>query len=71
MDEKTPTYGGYSTQIVVDEDYVLQDSRRPPARDRRAAALRGDHDVLAAAALKVGEGRASASWAWAGSGTWA
>lgn len=23
-DEKTPTYGGYSTQIVVDEDYVLR-----------------------------------------------
>ena len=24
MDEKTPTYGGYSTQIVVDENYVLK-----------------------------------------------
>jgi uncharacterized zinc-type alcohol dehydrogenase-like protein len=24
MDEKTPTYGGYSNQIVVDEDYVLR-----------------------------------------------
>lgn len=24
MDEKTPTYGGYSTQIVVDEDYALR-----------------------------------------------
>jgi alcohol dehydrogenase (NADP+) len=23
-DEKTPTYGGYSSQIVVDEDYVLK-----------------------------------------------
>ncbi|HEX7958250.1 MAG TPA: NAD(P)-dependent alcohol dehydrogenase [Pyrinomonadaceae bacterium] len=23
-DEKTPTYGGYSTRIVVDEDYVLR-----------------------------------------------
>jgi uncharacterized zinc-type alcohol dehydrogenase-like protein len=23
-DEKTPTYGGYSTQVVVDEDYVLR-----------------------------------------------
>src|SRR4030095_16781523 len=27
MDEKTPTYGGYSDQIVVDENYVL---RIPP-----------------------------------------
>jgi uncharacterized zinc-type alcohol dehydrogenase-like protein len=24
MDEKTPTYGGYSSQIVVDEDYALK-----------------------------------------------
>jgi len=24
MDEKTPTYGGYSNQIVVDENYVLK-----------------------------------------------
>ncbi len=24
MDKKTPTYGGYSSQIVVDEDYVLK-----------------------------------------------
>ena len=24
MDEKTPTFGGYSTQIVVDEDYTLK-----------------------------------------------
>ncbi|MBC7901399.1 MAG: NAD(P)-dependent alcohol dehydrogenase [Saprospiraceae bacterium] len=24
MDESTPTYGGYSTNIVVDEDYALQ-----------------------------------------------
>ncbi|HEX7176943.1 MAG TPA: NAD(P)-dependent alcohol dehydrogenase [Pyrinomonadaceae bacterium] len=24
MDEKTPTYGGYSSQVVVDEDYTLK-----------------------------------------------
>lgn len=24
MDEKTPTYGGYSSQIVVDENYILK-----------------------------------------------
>jgi uncharacterized zinc-type alcohol dehydrogenase-like protein len=24
MDQKTPTYGGYSSQIVVDEDYTLK-----------------------------------------------
>jgi len=32
MDEKTPTYGGYSNQIVVDENYVLRiPSSLPPA----------------------------------------
>ena len=28
-DGKTPTYGGYSTHIVVDENYVLRLSRVP------------------------------------------
>ncbi len=28
MDEKTPTFGGYSTQIVVDEAYALKISQR-------------------------------------------
>ena len=27
MDRKTPTYGGYSTQIVVDEAFVLKVAR--------------------------------------------
>jgi uncharacterized zinc-type alcohol dehydrogenase-like protein len=32
MDEKTPTYGGYSNQMVVDENYVLRiPSGLPPA----------------------------------------
>jgi len=30
MDEKTPTYGGYSTQIVVDQRYVLRMPRTLP-----------------------------------------
>src|SRR3954454_14037101 len=30
MDEKTPTYGGYSSQIVVDEDYTLKISPDSP-----------------------------------------
>jgi len=28
MDKKTPTYGGYSTHIVVDENYVLRVSKK-------------------------------------------
>ena len=35
MDRKTPTYGGYSTQIVVDENYVL---KIPPGLDLAGAA---------------------------------
>ncbi|MCA1628937.1 MAG: NAD(P)-dependent alcohol dehydrogenase [Acidobacteria bacterium] len=35
MDEKTPTYGGYSTQIVVDENYTL---RIPAGLDPAGAA---------------------------------
>ena len=35
MDRKTPTYGGYSTQIVVDESYVV---RIPAGLDPAAAA---------------------------------
>ncbi|HVO18983.1 MAG TPA: NAD(P)-dependent alcohol dehydrogenase [Anaeromyxobacter sp.] len=35
MDRKTPTYGGYSTQIVVDEAYTL---RIPPQLDLAGAA---------------------------------
>jgi alcohol dehydrogenase (NADP+) len=32
MDEKTPTFGGYSSQLVVDEDYALKVSPdQPPA----------------------------------------
>ena len=30
QDGKTPTYGGYSTQIVVDEDYTLKVSPKLP-----------------------------------------
>lgn len=38
MDEKTPTYGGYSTQIVVDQRYVLRMPKSLPP-DRAAPLL--------------------------------
>src|SRR6478672_303834 len=38
-DGKTPTYGGYSTRITVDENYVLQIPKGIPPRARRAAPL--------------------------------
>ena len=66
------TYGGYSDEIVVDEDFVLRVSDKLDPAARGAAALRRHHHLLAAAAL---EGRArdrrSASSASAGSATWA
>ena len=73
MDEVTPTYGGYRTGIVVDENYVLRipvASRWP--RRRGAAAVRGHHLLLAAAAVERRPGcpgrGSSDSGAWA---TWA
>ncbi len=51
-----PTYGGYSDQIVVDEDFVAAGSRaQARSRRRGAAAVRRHHHLFAAAAL---EGRA-------------
>ena len=46
-----PTYGGYSRQIVVDERFVVQVPDAIELARRRAAAVRRDHDVLAAAPL--------------------
>ena len=45
------TYGGYSKQIVADENYVLSHSRGHLARRGRAPALRRHHHLLAAEAL--------------------
>ena len=67
----TNTQGGYSTEIVVVEDFVLKLPGSDSVRSRRAAAVRRHHDLLASRAL---EGRtrqdASRSSASAGSGTW-
>ena len=71
MDRKTPTYGGYSTQIVVDEHFVLQDPGGARSGRRRAAAVRRHHHLLAAAPVGRASGRprrrgrasaASATW---------
>lgn len=46
----SPTHGGFSTHIVVDQDFVLN---IPGRRARRggAAAVRGHHNLFAAAPL--------------------
>jgi hypothetical protein len=55
----TITQGGYSTHIVVDEDFVL---RMPvdSVREGRSTAVRGHHHLLTTAALGV-PGRARRS----------
>ena len=68
----TPTYGGYSQAIVVDENYVLRIPDSIPLGQGRSAAVRGHHAVLAPAALEAPaparRSPSSASAAWA---TWA
>ena len=49
MDRKTPTYGGYSTRIVVDERFVLKVPGGPRPGGRGAAPLRRHHHLFAAA----------------------
>ena len=50
----TPTMGGYSDKIVVDENYVLRMPDELVFRRLRAAALRGNHALLASEALEGG-----------------
>ena len=49
--DETPTYGGYSEKIVVDENYVLRIPDSLPLGCGRASALRWYHAVLAVEAL--------------------
>jgi uncharacterized zinc-type alcohol dehydrogenase-like protein len=49
-DGKTPTYGGYSTRITVDENYVL--SIPKGARPRSTTPLRRHHHPFAAQAFR-------------------
>ena len=46
------TYGGYSKQIVVDENYVLKVPDQPRLAGRGASALRRHHHLFAAAPLE-------------------
>ena len=67
----SPTYGGYSTQIVVDENYAL---RIPEGISLDVAAPLLCAGITLYSPLKhwgAGPGRRWPSSAWAGSGTWA
>ncbi len=55
QDKKTPTYGGYSKTIVVNEDFVLHISAIGP-RGNSSVAVRGDHHLFAVKTLESRKG---------------
>ena len=57
MDRTTPTFGGYSTPIVVDEAFVLKVPETLDPAGGRAAAVRRHHHLLAAAPVELQAGR--------------
>src|ERR671916_230841 len=56
-DEKTPTYGGYSTRIVLDEDYVLRVPPNLPLPNVAPLLCAGITTYSPLRRLKVGEGQ--------------
>lgn len=56
MDEKTPTYGGYSTRIVVDEDYALRVPEGLPLANVAPLLCAGITTYSPLRRFKVGEG---------------
>ena len=57
MDEKTPTYGGYSTRIVVDEDYTLKVPTNLPPEKVAPLLCAGITTYSPLRRFKVGPGR--------------
>jgi uncharacterized zinc-type alcohol dehydrogenase-like protein len=56
-DEKTPTYGGYSTRIVVDEDYVLRVPEGLPPANAAPLLCAGITTYSPLRRFRVGEGQ--------------
>src|ERR671917_507432 len=56
-DEKTPTYGGYSTRIVVDEDYALRIPESLPPANAAPLLCAGITTYSPLRRFKVGEGQ--------------
>jgi uncharacterized zinc-type alcohol dehydrogenase-like protein len=56
-DEKTPTYGGYSTRIVVDEDYTLKVPESLPLPNVAPLLCAGITTYSPLRRFKVGEGQ--------------
>ncbi|MFL6336724.1 MAG: NAD(P)-dependent alcohol dehydrogenase [Pyrinomonadaceae bacterium] len=56
-DEKTPTYGGYSTKIVIDEDYALRIPESVPLANAAPLLCAGITTYSPLRRFKVGEGQ--------------
>ena len=56
-DEKTPTYGGYSSRIVVDEDYTLRVPENLPPANAAPLLCAGITTYAPLRRFKVGEGQ--------------
>ncbi|HEX8339111.1 MAG TPA: NAD(P)-dependent alcohol dehydrogenase, partial [Pyrinomonadaceae bacterium] len=56
-DEKTPTYGGYSTKIVIDEDYALRIPDGLPLANAAPLLCAGITTYSPLRRFKVGEGQ--------------
>ncbi|HYY99425.1 MAG TPA: NAD(P)-dependent alcohol dehydrogenase, partial [Pyrinomonadaceae bacterium] len=56
-DEKTPTYGGYSTKIVIDEDYALRIPEGLPLPNAAPLLCAGITTYSPLRRFKVGEGQ--------------
>src|SRR5919112_1109117 len=56
-DEKTPTYGGYSTRIVIDEDYALRIPEGLPLPNAAPLLCAGITTYSPLRRFKVGEGQ--------------
>ncbi len=56
-DEKTPTYGGYSTRIVVDEDYALRVAQNLPLANVAPLLCAGITTYSPLRRFKVGDGQ--------------
>ena len=69
-DGKTPTYGGYSTRIVVDEQYTLHVSSKLPLEGVAPLLCAGTRPTRRCAIGKWAAVNASACWDWADSATW-
>jgi len=70
MDRKTPTYGGYATQVVVAEKFTLRSPTGWTWRPPRRFCARASPPIRRSSSGTPRRAIAWAWWAWAASATW-